>query len=239
MSYGYENDYCTLWSVNDCYTSYGRPYGHSDTGRCSLYQVGAISRLMLVSSRLSRCPSVNGAAAGKRDAWPHARGLCWTFCSRTRRTQQIHMRTTVAMLMLLAAARATSHGPVCDILDPIISAMPGEICACEDAPSGVGGNAVCTMMVPSDQPIELVAETLFGPAVIINPITFAVGTKVLPCGDPASVAVHGERVPSNRCGRTPAHMYQPRPQSDVPNVVAQLLLPFPVGTSMQPPSYRS
>ena len=45
-------------AVNDRYTSYGRPYGHSDTGRCSLYQVGAISRLMLVSFRLSRCPQL-------------------------------------------------------------------------------------------------------------------------------------------------------------------------------------
>ena len=58
-------------AVNDCYTSYGRPYGHSDTGRCSLYQVGAYatgSYLALPQSlRCLRRPlGVCGVAVGSK-----------------------------------------------------------------------------------------------------------------------------------------------------------------------------
>ena len=136
------------------------------------------------------------------------------------------MRVASCVLVLALATNklvaATNTGPVCAILNPIVESSSNPIveCACDDSTSGVGGAAACRMMVPSAQPITLIPATEASgciggmcaipaqDAVVISPVQFRIGTEVLPCGDPASVAVHGEELPQRL--RMPAQMQQRR-----------------------------
>jgi len=119
----------------------------------------------------------------------------------------------VLLLQPAIVLAATNSGPVCLVINPIVEQLQGPspfpICSCEDSDSGLGGTAECTVSVPTDQSVVIVpaveksgciaATTLTpetcdvnaAPAVVLPPISFRIGTEVLPCGNPASAGVHG------------------------------------------------
>ena len=91
------------------------------------------------------------------------------------------------LLMLLAmtpgvvlASSASSSGPVCAVMSPLLPEALG--CSCVDAASGVGGTSACPMTIPaaSMTPMPSTPE-----------ITFSMGASLLPCGTPASASAHG------------------------------------------------
>lgn len=101
--------------------------------------------------------------------------------------------------VVLAESASTSSGPICTIMNPLLSTALG--CKCTDADSGVGGTSACPLTIPAVPLLPGVAKVctvgVCSPEVIalaVPAMTFSIGATVLPCGTPASASVHGSIV---------------------------------------------
>jgi hypothetical protein len=114
---------------------------------------------------------------------------------------RLHMLLLLVMTpgVVLAESASTSSGPICTIMNPLLSTALG--CKCTDADSGVGGTSACPLTIPAVPLLPGVAKVctvgVCSPEVIalaVPAMTFSIGATVLPCGTPASASVHGSIV---------------------------------------------
>ena len=98
----------------------------------------------------------------------------------------MHSVLLIASLFGMIAG-GSSTSTVCGIVEPFLPEALG--CSCESTTraSGVGGWSTCTKTSPE---VTLVSETSLNPWVGFPAVTFSMGAEVLPCGDPASAAIH-------------------------------------------------
>ena len=87
---------------------------------------------------------------------------------------------------VVLASSASSSGPVCAVMSPLLPSALG--CSCVDAASGVGGTSACPMTIPA---YTLVQATALNSAIATPAMTFSLGASLLPCGTPASASAHG------------------------------------------------
>jgi hypothetical protein len=94
----------------------------------------------------------------------------------------MHSILRVAFLVGMIAG-GSSTSTVCGIVEPFLPEALG--CSCAPAESGVGGTSTCEKSSPAVTfSYGSISYTL------VPSITFSMGAEVLPCGDPASAAIH-------------------------------------------------